>query len=481
MMMEKQVREKTLQKSPATSTKGQFDPRPFAYPGPEHEALDREARFGHSFAEIDLFPIQPKLVVGSPDDKYEREADRVAEQVMRMSEPTLATLKEKDHQFMSNKRGNIQKVAIQRQPVKDSESDEEREEELLIHTEDRLEQQLRILEKEELERQEEERRRGRIPHIQRKNASLQSPFNQSKETRALSAIINGGYRLPQKMLNFFEPRFGYDFSQVRIHKDTQAAESAQVVDALAYTVGRDIIFGAGQFAPETFRGKKLLAHELTHVIQQTRMVDGHIQREERRRPRPPPVDANAQRIIDLAQDTNRPIAERAVAVVQAIINQYFSTDSSKISQINYSAGEPGLRTTYAGQGASITGIIEVGSYFVQQTDQRHFARRVLQVRHEIEHVEQHRRGMRGETRADEREFLAFYHEALAVELPGTGRLQHSTRVQLIDTALSYYYCLTASLQQAHTTKRDELLARRPQEVRQSGSSLGTPPTTCSRP
>lgn len=62
--------------------------------------------------------------------------------------------------------------------------------------------------------------------------------------------------------------FGHDFSQVRVHADTCAAESAQAVQAIAYTVGRDIVFGAGRYAPRTLAGRRLLTHELTHVVQQ---------------------------------------------------------------------------------------------------------------------------------------------------------------------------------------------------------------------
>jgi hypothetical protein len=65
-----------------------------------------------------------------------------------------------------------------------------------------------------------------------------------------------------------EPRFGQDFSQVKVHTDEQAAVSAQAVSARAYTVGRDVVFGAGQYAPGTSEGQRLLAHELTHVVQQ---------------------------------------------------------------------------------------------------------------------------------------------------------------------------------------------------------------------
>ncbi|MBI3781045.1 MAG: DUF4157 domain-containing protein, partial [candidate division NC10 bacterium] len=68
--------------------------------------------------------------------------------------------------------------------------------------------------------------------------------------------------------SFFEPRFGHDFSQVRVHTDTKAAESARAVNALAYTVGRDIVFGAGEYSLGTTAGQRLLAHELVHTVQQ---------------------------------------------------------------------------------------------------------------------------------------------------------------------------------------------------------------------
>jgi hypothetical protein len=65
-----------------------------------------------------------------------------------------------------------------------------------------------------------------------------------------------------------EPRFGYDFSGVRVHADARAEDSTRAVNALAYTVGRDVVFGAGQYAPHTAAGERLVAHELTHVLQQ---------------------------------------------------------------------------------------------------------------------------------------------------------------------------------------------------------------------
>jgi hypothetical protein len=77
-----------------------------------------------------------------------------------------------------------------------------------------------------------------------------------------------GQPLDSKTRAFMEPRFGHDFSRVRVHTDAKAAESARAVNALAYTVGHDMVFGVMQHSPQTTKGTKLLAHELTHVIQQ---------------------------------------------------------------------------------------------------------------------------------------------------------------------------------------------------------------------
>jgi hypothetical protein len=86
-------------------------------------------------------------------------------------------------------------------------------------------------------------------------------------------VVSDVLRSPGKPLDsasrsLLEPRFGHDFSQVRVHSDAQAAESAETVGAFAYTVGRDVVFGAGQYAPTSPAGQRLLAHELAHVVQQ---------------------------------------------------------------------------------------------------------------------------------------------------------------------------------------------------------------------
>ena len=83
-------------------------------------------------------------------------------------------------------------------------------------------------------------------------------------------VLNApGQPLDRQTRSFMEPRFGHDFSNVRVHSDTRAAESANAVNALAFTVGQNVVFGANQYAPHSSAGQELLAHELTHVVQQS--------------------------------------------------------------------------------------------------------------------------------------------------------------------------------------------------------------------
>lgn len=81
-------------------------------------------------------------------------------------------------------------------------------------------------------------------------------------------LASSGQPIDSATRAFMEPRFGHDFSDVKVHTDTSAADSAQAIDARAYTVGQDIVFGAGQYAPDNDSGRRLLAHELGHVVQQ---------------------------------------------------------------------------------------------------------------------------------------------------------------------------------------------------------------------
>ena len=177
---------------------------------------------GHDFSRILLHPpaaaIQTKLAINEPGDAYEQEADHISEQVIHMPGPQIPG---------ACACGGVcpkcraKQLGGKREPLKTS----------------RIQAEV------------------------------------SRETDA-PPLIQEVLRSPGKPLDataraFFEPRFGHDFSAVRVHTDTQAAESARKVNALAYTVGQNIVFAAKQYAPGTARGDKLLAHELAHTVQQT--------------------------------------------------------------------------------------------------------------------------------------------------------------------------------------------------------------------
>lgn len=106
--------------------------------------------------------------------------------------------------------------------------------------------------------------------LQRQAASEGKHTYDASATGAVSDVLSSqGRPLDTSTRSFMESRFGHDFSGVRVHTDTRAQESARDVNALAYTTGRDIVFNAGQYAPATSEGRKLIAHELAHVAQQS--------------------------------------------------------------------------------------------------------------------------------------------------------------------------------------------------------------------
>jgi len=100
---------------------------------------------------------------------------------------------------------------------------------------------------------------------------LLSGMELSPDFEAQFNLLRGGGRpLPESVRTFFESRLGFDFSQVRIHTEARGVELARTLNARAFTVGQDVVFGAGQYATWTSAGQRLLAHELVHVIQQSR-------------------------------------------------------------------------------------------------------------------------------------------------------------------------------------------------------------------
>ncbi len=214
--------------------------------------------------------LQPKLKIGAPNDKYEQEADRVADQVMRMPEPSVQRQEEEE----------TGSEELEPQPMEE----EEEEEEETLQTKPLAEQITPLVQRqtEPMEEEEEEET------LQTKTTSGQPPTVSSSLHNRITALQGGGQPLPQSERAFFEPRFGADFSQVRIHTNSRAAETARAVNARAFTLGQDLVFGAGQYKPCKSAGRRLLAHELAHVVQQggdSRLTaSGNIQRSQISRP-----------------------------------------------------------------------------------------------------------------------------------------------------------------------------------------------------
>ncbi len=181
--------------------------------------------------------LQAKLNVNVPGDHLEQEADRVADQVMRMPAPGNRV-----SQSASTNVGSSSSTALQRKCECGGTCDECRS-------------------------------RGsdhEHQHLQMKPAR---PTGAGTGLAEAPPIVNEVLRSPGRPLDaatrsFMEPRFGHDFSHVRVHTDAAAGRSASDVNALAYAVGHNIVFGPGRFAPQTQEGRRLLAHELAHVAQQ---------------------------------------------------------------------------------------------------------------------------------------------------------------------------------------------------------------------
>ena len=104
--------------------------------------------------------------------------------------------------------------------------------------------------------------------VQRKAEPL-AEIQPASTSSVREALYDSGQPLEPRTRGYMESRFGVDFGNVRVHTDDRAAQSARQINARAYTVGSDIVFSSGKYAPETSSGRKLLAHELTHVVQQS--------------------------------------------------------------------------------------------------------------------------------------------------------------------------------------------------------------------
>jgi hypothetical protein len=319
-------------------------------------------------------------------------------------------------------------------------------------------------------------------------------------------LRSSGQPLDAATRAFMEPRFGHDFSNVRVHTDAQAAESAHSMNALAYTVGNQIAFGTSLYVPGSLEGRKLLAHELTHTVQQTRAggnaaslsdstseqeaernsaevatgsaarLEARVSPGEMQKAGDNALDENAKKIIASAKDTSKGIDQRAIDAVNSIVKTYY--DPALVEKVFYDEKDPGLTTSPIGKGNDIKGQIAVGKYFIENIDS--FARRVLQVGHELQHVQQQRSGMGGPAKKNEREFLAFHWEATQPEKAATGKMPHATRISLIDEALRNYFAMPDADQKTHADKKDELLKLREVEEKASGKGHTEPPKDTSK-
>ncbi len=130
------------------------------------------------------------------------------------------------------------------------------------------------------------KKRSRLLPVQRKALRQEDAVY---DTSSVSDVLNRSEPAlsTHRQRRSMETRFGYDFSKVRIHTDSEAAQSARSVGAHAYTVQKNVVFGSGKYAPDTAAGRRLLAHELTHVVQQNRDIV--------RKPRSNPRDYSASR------------------------------------------------------------------------------------------------------------------------------------------------------------------------------------------
>ena len=220
--------------------------------------------------------LQPKLTVGAPNDKYEQEADRVADQVMRM--PESGSLSANGGPSPLN--GTIQRTCAscseeyktaenQNRPVESASLCPgcQGNDDALIQTK----QLTPHFQRQELGEEEDEL-------LQTKKAGGSSPEVTPAISAGIRSLQGGGRPMSGSERSFFEPRFGADFSGVRVHSDMRAASLARSVNARAFTLGRNVVFGSGEYSSDVLSGKKLLAHELTHVVQQGAALSNNLAR-----------------------------------------------------------------------------------------------------------------------------------------------------------------------------------------------------------
>jgi hypothetical protein len=228
--------------------------------------------------------IQRKLTIGPPNDEFEREADRVADQVMRMPESVAVSGAAKPPAMQREcQECEAEEKTVQRMCTECAEEETVRRQAAgpPRTTAATIPPDIAVLDLELV---------AQSAAIEQARSSAGNGDGEEVSTDFASGMCSlqgGGQPLLDSTREFFEPRFGRDLGGIRIHDDAHAANMAQSVNARAFTVGSDVVFASGQYSPETANGRELLAHELTHVVQQRgpndQIARRDVETEERRR------------------------------------------------------------------------------------------------------------------------------------------------------------------------------------------------------
>lgn len=225
--------------------------------------------------------FQPKLTINQPGDHYEQEADAMADKVMRMNDNTA------NQNFFKPSITPIQRKCQQCE-----------EEEHIIR---------------------------------RKEGDGETQTVTGQTENYIGGLSGKGRSLTPDEKSFFEPRFGYDFSGVQLHTDTEANQSAKDINALAYTHGNHIVFGSNQYQPRTQDGNRLMAHELTHVVQQSAGAQIPLQRKPGDKDTRPEYQKEADELLTNANkrtvktgsssksDDDLPVIKKYEAFVEAVV------------------------------------------------------------------------------------------------------------------------------------------------------------------
>ncbi len=190
--------------------------------------------------------IQMKMAVSKPGDKFEQEADKMADKVMRMPTPAPTAGKEEK---------------LQRQP----------EEKLQKKEEDKI--QKAAMPEEKVQKKEEDKiQKAPAPEEKLQRDGTGTPAVSPSVQSAIQNKTSGGQPLSSDVRSYMEPRFNADFSKVRVHHDAESASLNNQLSARAFTHQNHVFFSRDQYQPGSSEGKQLLAHELTHTIQQGHAV-----------------------------------------------------------------------------------------------------------------------------------------------------------------------------------------------------------------